>query len=62
MRLNSSGFIVDPDVDGKWHRVAFESIGCEEEGDELGDLKGNAIFVGEFSATGADDDSVVASF
>ena len=37
-----------------YQHVAFESIRCKEESDELRDLKGNAIFVGEFSATSAD--------
>ena len=60
LRFDCSWFIVDPNVDGERNRVAFEAVGCEEEGDKFGDLEGDAFFVREFGATCADDDSVTA--
>lgn len=60
--LNSAWFVVDPDVDGEWNRVALEAIGCEEEGDEFGYLKVDSIRMGEFCSTGADDNCVAALF
>ena len=56
--LDGSRFVVDPDVDGKWDRVAFKTVGSEEEGDELGDLQGDTFFVRKLGSTCADDDCV----
>ena len=36
--LDGSRFVVDPDVDGKWDRVAFEAIGSRIDCDRVGDL------------------------
>ena len=58
LRLNSPRFVVDPDVHWEWNRVALEAVGSEEEGDELGDLQGDTVFVRKLGSTGADDDCV----
>jgi hypothetical protein len=62
LRFDSSWFVINPDVDWKGNSVTFEPVGSEEEGDKLGDLETDALFVGKFLATSADNDGVSASF
>jgi len=55
LRFDSPRFVVDPDVNWEWDRVAFEAVGGEEDHNEAGDLQPLAFKLGEFLPTSADD-------